>query len=138
MTGWVVGGPEPHLVGQRCNHCGTSHFPPTVVSCRNPACQGSDLTDVALSRFGLLWSYTVNRFPPPPPYRASDPFTPYGIAAVELVEEGITVLGKLARDFDVETLRRGTLMELTDEDDDDGWGWRWRPVEGSTTGSSYA
>ena len=39
-------------------------------TCPNPACEGDELEQVALSRRGTLWSYTENRYPPPAPYPA--------------------------------------------------------------------
>ena len=62
-----------------------------VLISRTPA----ELEEVALSRTGKLWSYTTNHYKPPEPYVAPDPFTPYTVAAVELIEERIVVLGQL-------------------------------------------
>lgn len=102
----------PHLIGAKCPQCGTYVFPPRESNCPNPACAADDLESVALSRRGTLWSYTENRYAPPPPYPASDPFEPFAVAAVHLADEGIIVLGKvdgaLAADLTV-----GMEMELT-------------------------
>ena len=66
-----------------------------------------------LSRRGTLWSYTENRYPPPAPYPAPDPFEPFAIAAVELAEEGLIVLGKVVEGTLAADLKVGMEMELT-------------------------
>lgn len=122
----------PHLIGARCLGCGTYVFPPRAGNCPNPECAGDDLEPAALSRRGTLWSYTENRYQPPPPYPQSDPFEPFAIAAVHLATEGIIVLGKVAEGTLAADLRVGMEMELTTMPlyvDDDGavrsvYAWR--------------
>lgn len=78
---------------------------------------------VPLSRRGKVWSYTENRYPPPAPYPAPDPFEPFAIAAVELAEEGLIVLGKVVEGTLAGDLKVGMEMELTTMvlyTDDDG------------------
>ncbi|MEK0777848.1 zinc ribbon domain-containing protein, partial [Mycobacterium ulcerans] len=58
---------SPHLIGSKCPPCGTYVFPPRENNCPNPACANDKLESVALSRRGKLWSYTENRYAPPPP-----------------------------------------------------------------------
>jgi hypothetical protein len=121
---------EPHLLGDRCTSCGTYVFPPTVAFCPNPGCEGAAFERVPLSRRGRVWSYTVNRYQPPPPYVAADPFLPYGIAAVELDDEKLVVLGQVAGDVGA-PLPVGTEVELVLETlfEDDGnryLVWKWR------------
>ena len=70
-------------------------FPPRANNCPNPACDSDDLAQVPLSRRGTLWSYTENRYAPPPPYPSPDPFEPFAVAAVQLADEGLIVLGKV-------------------------------------------
>ncbi len=120
------------LVGGRCPQCGSWFFPKQWSFCRNPHCDGGPLDDVALSSRGQLWSWTDNRYAPPPPYPARDPFEPYGVAAVELADEQMVVLGQLAHGTDVATLTIGQPMELVVEplfEDDDAVRtvWKWRP-----------
>ncbi len=121
------------LLGGRCPACGASFFPKHLSFCRNPACGGTELDDVELSTRGTLWSYTDNRYAPPPPYPASEPFEPYGVAAVELAEEQMVVLGHLASGTDVGGLALGNEMELIVEplyetDDEVRTVWKWRAV----------
>lgn len=113
----------PHLVGAKCPQCGTYVFPPRENNCPNPACDGDVLEPVALSRRGTVWSYTENRYPPPAPYPAPDPFEPFAIAAVELADEGLIVLGKVVDGTLAADLKVGMEMELTTMPlytDDDG------------------
>ena len=102
-----------HLTGARCPRCGTYVFPPRAQNCPNPQCAADELEPVALSRRGTLWSYTENHYSPPPPYPASDPFEPFAIAAVQLADEGLIVLGKVVEGTLAADLRVGMEMELT-------------------------
>ena len=75
-----------YLIGSKCHLCGTFVFPPRADNCPNPACDGDELAQVPLSRRGTLWSYTENRYAPPPPYPSPDPFEPFAVAAVQLAD----------------------------------------------------
>jgi uncharacterized OB-fold protein len=121
------------LLGGRCPTCGASFFPKQWSFCRNPACGGTELDDVELSTRGTLWSFADNRYAPPPPYPGREPFEPYGVAAVELAEEQMVVLGQLAAGTDVATLALGREMELIIEalyetDDAVHTVWKWRAI----------
>ncbi len=121
------------LLGGRCPTCGASFFPKQWSFCRNPTCGGTELDDVELSTRGTLWSFTDNRYAPPPPYPSREPFEPYGVAAVELAEEQMVVLGQLAAGTDVGALALGREMELIVEplyetDDEVRTVWKWRAV----------
>lgn len=115
IDGWfaVDDAGEPHLLAGKCTSCGTYVFPPRSTNCPNPACDGDDLEQVAVSRRGTLWSYTENQYAPPPPYPAPDPFEPFAVAAVELAAEGIIVLGKVVEGTLAADLEVGMEMELT-------------------------
>ena len=65
-----------------------------------------------LSRVGTVWSYTENQYAPPPPYRAAEPFEPYALAAVQLDEEGIIVLGQVPKGIMAADLKVGMPMQL--------------------------
>jgi len=121
------------LLGGRCPTCGASFFPKQWSFCRNPVCGGTELDDVELSTRGTLWSFADNRYAPPPPYPSREPFEPYGVAAVELAEEQMVVLGQLAAGTDVATLTLGREMELIVEplyetDDEVRTVWKWRAI----------
>lgn len=102
----------PHLVGARCPRCETYVFPPRENNCPNPACAADELESVALSRRGTLWSYTENRYQPPPPYPQQENFEPFAVAAVQLPKEGIIVLGKVVEGTLAADLKVGMEMEL--------------------------
>ena len=134
IEGWLTLDPAaPRLLGTRCRACGAVFFPRETAFCRNPRCTGTELDEVPLSRRGTLWSYTDNRYAPPAPYVAADPFEPYAIAAVELAEEKMVILGQVAPGVRVEELEVGMEMELalgtlyTDEQHE-YLIWHWKPA----------
>lgn len=102
----------PYLIGAKCPQCGTYVFPPRENNCPNPACDSDELHPVPLARRGTVWSYTENRYPPPPPYPAADPFEPFAIAAVELADEGLIVLAKVAAGTLAADLKVGMELEV--------------------------
>ncbi len=133
VEGWFrMDGAAPCLLGARCRACGTVYFPKEPF-CRNPGCGGSDLEETPLSRRGRLWSWTDNRYAPPPPFVAKQPFEPYTIAAVELEAEKMVVLGQVASGADTSAFRVGQEMELVldtlfEEGANEVVVWKWRPV----------
>ena len=137
VEGWFTTTEEPHLLGTRCTSCGTVFFPGASGFCRNPVCRGREFDDVELSRRGTVWSYTDAQYQPPPPYVVRDgEFTPFAIAAVELAEEQMVVLGQVADGYGVADIEVGTEVELVVEelfsDDDSSYVvWRWKPVGGA-------
>ena len=134
VEGWFrMDADEPRLLGTRCRSCKTYFFPKETVYCRNPACTGTDFEEVPLSRRGKLWSFTNNCYAPPAPYVASDPFEPYAIAAVELDEEKMVVLGQVVPGVGVDELEAGMEMELVlgtlyEDEEHEYMVWHWRPV----------
>jgi uncharacterized OB-fold protein len=136
MAAWFdIEGERPRLVGSRCRRCRSYFFPKESFACRNPRCQASELEDVPLSTTGTLWSFTDNHYAPPAPYVAPDPFRPYAIAAVELAEERMVVLGQVAPGIPTSALAVGMRMDLvadplyTDEEHE-YLVWKWRPASG--------
>lgn len=128
---WFSSGDEPHLIGARCTACGTYAFPPEIYSCPNPRCGAPDLERVPLSRRGRVWSFSINHYPAPPPTLTPEPFEPYAVAAVELTEEAMVVLGLVASGVSFESLRVGLEMELVVEQaipGSDEIVWKWRPA----------
>lgn len=125
---------SPQLVASRCRACGALTFPKQDAC---PRCTQRDADEVLLSRRGVLWSWTIQRFPPPvPPYAGPaerESFVPFGVGYVEL-PEGIRVEARLTEN-DPEKLEIGMQMELTLEkfsEDADGNAivtFAFRPVE---------
>ena len=139
VEGWFTPGGDPALVGTRCTTCATVFFPREEGFCRNPGCTGASFDEIELSRTGRVWSYTDARYQPPPPYiPATDPYEPFALAAVELEDEGLVVLGQVAAGFGVDDLTVGAPVELvvetlyTDDDGVDRTIWRWKPVSAPT------
>ncbi|MEY2435637.1 MAG: uncharacterized protein QOF97_473 [Acidimicrobiaceae bacterium] len=132
--GWFTeDGDGPALLGTRCTTCGTVFFPKAGFFCRNPDCEGDEFDEVRLSRTGTIWSYTDARYQPPPPYvPVTDPYEPFAIAAVELADEAMVVLGQVADGYGVGDLKVGTEVELVVEplfadDEHEYVVWKWRP-----------
>lgn len=136
VEGWfTLDEDEPRLLGGRCPTCGTVTFPARAPACPNPACAGLELAEAELSRRGRLWSWATNHYPPPEPYVAPEPFMPYTVAAVELDDERMVVLGQLDAGVDPAGLRVGQPMELAlgvlfDDGEREHLVWTWRPVAG--------
>jgi len=135
VEGWfTLDDDDPRLLGSRCTTCGTFFFPRADFFCRNPECDGTAFEEAPLSRTGRVWSYTANHYQPPPPYVAADPFVPFAIAAVELAEEKMVVLGQVVAGVGTDQLAVGTEVELVletlYEDDDHTYVvYKWRPLE---------
>lgn len=133
IEGWFTTEPSPRLLGSRCRSCRSYFFPKESLFCRNPGCGSAEFETVPLSRSGKLWSYTTNHYPPPAPYVSPDPFVPYSVAAVELAEEKMVVLGQVAGGVDPASLKVGMTMELVVEKlyEDDAAQyvvWKWKPA----------
>ncbi|MEU0570875.1 OB-fold domain-containing protein [Nonomuraea sp. NPDC005983] len=123
-----IGEDGAYLIGTRCAGCGTVCFPPRRPFCPNPHCGGESMAEVRLSRRGRVWSYTNACYPPPAPYVAAEPYAPVTLAAVELAEEGIVVLGQVTG-LTVDDLDVGMELELTAGPLADGpLVWMWGPL----------
>lgn len=135
VEGWfTLDEAAPRLLGARCPACGTVFFPKERL-CRHPECaHDGELDETPLSARGRLWSYTTNGYPPPPPFVAKEPYTPFAVAAVELEAEKMVVLGQVPEDVPVERLEVGMEMELVlatlHEDETNTYlVWKWRPCD---------
>lgn len=135
VEGWFTTGPdEPALLGTRCRTCGSYFFPRQATFCRNPACRGTELDEVPLSRTGTVWSFTDACYQPPPPFIAADPYVPFALAAVELAAEQLVVLGQVVAGVGVGDLAAGMQVELVldtlyEDDDHEYLVWKWRPLD---------
>ena len=132
VEGWFTLGEEPALVGATCTTCATIVFPPRAGACPNPACSGTQLEPTPLGRTGRIWSYSTNHYAPPAPYIAPEPFEPYTVAAVELAEEHLVVLGQMVPGTDPATLAVGQEVEVTlgtlyRDGDTEYVMWQWQP-----------
>lgn len=139
LDGWfTMDEGQPHLIGSQCTSCGTYAFPPQKIKfCRNPDCESESFDSVQLSRTGKLWSFTNACYKPPAPFNAEDPFVPYTIAAVELDNEKMIVLGQAIKGIDVADLKAGMDMELVleplfEDEDDVKMTWKWKPTSQTT------
>jgi uncharacterized OB-fold protein len=136
IEGWfTTDTPEPSLLGSRCKQCKSYFFPKEALFCRNPACTSTEFEEVPLSRTGKIWSFTTNHYAPPAPYMSPDPFVPYTVAAVELAEEKMVVLGQLATGVDPTSLKVGMNVELVlgrlyEDEKAEYLVWKWKPVQG--------
>ena len=74
----------PRLLGSRCGACGTVVFP-AAGSC--PRCSQPAMAPHALADRGRVWTWTVQGFPPKPPYvPPPGGFVPFPVGYVELGE----------------------------------------------------
>jgi uncharacterized OB-fold protein len=101
-------GDGPRLIGSRCRDCGVVAFP-AQTSCAR--CTSTDVEQHLLRRRGELWTWTVQRFRPKPPYTGPEEFDPYGVGYVELAGE--CRIEAILTESDPEALRIGMEMELT-------------------------
>jgi hypothetical protein len=136
IEGWFTTGDEPRLIGLHDPGSGSYFFPKDVAIVRAPGHADAELREVELSRTGKLWSYTTNHYQPPEPYVSPDPFEPYTVAAVELTDERMVVLGQLDAGVDPTGLEVGQEMELVlgtlyEDDENEYLVWKWRPIAGA-------
>ena len=123
----------PHLLGSRCTECKSYFFPAEKMYCRNPHCAGTEFESVPLSRTGTVWSFTEHFYEPPEPYMSPDPFVPYTVAAVELAEEKMVILGQVAAGVAHKDLKAGMPVELVletlyEDDASEYIVWKWKPL----------
>jgi len=97
------------LVGSRCRECGTVTFP-RQTGC--PRCASEQVADQLLHPHGTLWTWTVQNFPPKPPFAGRpDEFVPFGVGYVEL--PGQVRVEALLTESDPARLEIGMPVELT-------------------------
>ena len=121
----------PRLLGSRCGSCATPYFPRSAV-CHNPECRESKMEEASFGPRGTLWSCAIQNYPPPPPARYEEPYTPYALGMVDM-PEGLRVLGRISTD-DPEGVEVGTEVELVlerlyvDENGNEVITWKFRPI----------
>jgi uncharacterized OB-fold protein len=132
VDGLFVMDPEPRLVGGRGRSQGSYFFPKDLAG-GDPACRDDDGRDeVLLGRTGTVWSYTTMSYQPPPPYPQTDPYEPVIIAAVELDDEHLVVLGQMVPSVTIADLSVGMPVQLTvaplyQDDEHEYMVWKWEP-----------
>lgn len=106
---FVGAGDSRALRGSRCGDCSTVSFP-AQRSC--PKCTGGRVSDEALPLEGTLWAYTIQGFPPKPPYLNAEerPFRPYAVGYVDLGNEILVETRIVASDVDA--LAVGDVLRL--------------------------
>ena len=121
---------EPKLIAAKCKSCGTVSFPKFWTN-HSPDCKKREIGEILLSRRGILRSYTILYYPPPPVFRIPASQVPYAIGMVE-VPEGIIVLGLMTEG--INSLKTGMSVELyvdklyEDEQGNDALTWKFKPV----------
>ena len=71
---------ESRLAGSRCATCDTHAFPIQATCPR----WGGAMFETALPATGAVWSCTVQRIRPKPPYEGPDDFEPFAVGYVDL------------------------------------------------------
>jgi len=118
----------PQLIAGRCKGCGNLFFP-VRPDFHHPDCPKREVEETLLSRTGILSSFTIHHYQPPPPFRM-EPFEPYAIGVAELPEK-IQVIGMLCGAL-FDELRVGQAVELVTGrlfDDEAGFEvhtWKWK------------
>lgn len=105
------GADGPRLIGAHCVACATTYFPERA-HCANPACDDGRTTPTLLPARGTLYSYTFQRYMPPPPFRMDD-WAPYLLGLVDL-GEGVQVMAMLSG-VDADTVQIGMPLQLVTE-----------------------
>lgn len=119
---------QPHLIGGKCQKCGARFFP-TWYEVHRPDCSERKVEPLHLSGIGVLKSYTICYYPPPPPCIAKPP---YAIGLVQF-PEGLEVAGMVTR-CRFEDLKIGMRMQVVYEElfnDSEGavhLTWMYEPV----------
>lgn len=122
-----------HLIGSKCLDCGEVRFPANSFC---PQCCRETTQNIPLSQRGSLYSFTVQRFKPPPPYKGVEPFEPYGVGMIEL-PEGLRVTAVL-EESDPAKLQVGMEMEFMitkffdDEDGREVVAYKFKPIGGDS------
>lgn len=122
----------PHLIGVRCKGCRSVSFP-RFINRHRPNCSNRETEEILLSNKGVLRSYTIQRYQPPPLFKGPEPFEPYPIGSLEL-PEGIEIFG-IIKDCPLDAIKVGMEMEIifeklyTDIEGKDRLIWKFRPLK---------
>jgi uncharacterized protein len=94
------------LSGCKCGACGETALGRIHIC---PNCGSEQVSEIALSDQGVLWSFTVVRHKPPGNFRGPEPFAPFGLGLVEL-PEGLRVLSPI--DCQIDALAIGLQLRF--------------------------
>jgi len=94
----------------RCGSCGTYFFP-SYHEQHRPGCPREGIENIVLSQVGILASYTIQHYMPPPPFKTQGDITPYIIGLVDF-PEGIQIAGIVVH-CPPEKLKIGMSLETT-------------------------
>lgn len=117
------------LKGIKCKACGSLALGESKY-CIN--CTSKDVEEYIFGKYGKIYSYTIIRHPPPPPY-PQESFKPFPVAWVEL-EEGLYILSEIT-ECGLDELDFGMPVELAvskgwvDDDGNDVIMYKFRVIE---------
>lgn len=120
---------DVRIVASRCKKCATVAFPKAPF-CPNPNCEKvrETIEEIELSKRGTLYSYAVQLYPPPPPFRYDEKQFAVGIVDFP---EGLRMWGIMTR---MENLEIGMEVETTagklyEDEENEYMTWMWRPAD---------
>jgi uncharacterized protein len=97
---------DSHLVGSACSECATQTFP-AQSGC--PRCGSNAVAEMDLPDEGTVWTWTVQRFAPKPPYQSATPYQPYALAYVDL---GPVKIESRLRGKEIDSWRIGETVRI--------------------------
>jgi len=93
LTGDLSDPAAVRLAGSRCKACGIALFGQRH-RCEN--CSSADLDHVSFARTGTVYTFTIQRYAPPPPHSLPvTPWAPRPVAWIDLDDDGPRVLAPI-------------------------------------------
>lgn len=106
------------FAGSRCRACGVALL---GVRRRCENCASRDVEPTAFRGTGVIYSVTVQRYPPPPPFAAPTTWVPRALAWIDLDGDGPRIMAPVAGPADEASIGRRVRFEfLTGWSDDAG------------------
>jgi uncharacterized OB-fold protein len=122
---------KAELICGRCPSCGTDFFP-SFHQQHRPGCNREGVYNVMLSN-GILKSYTIQYYMPPPPFKTEKSIAPYAIGLVEF-PGGIQIAG-IVKECPFDHLKIGLKMSVVtfslykNEKDQEVLTWAFQPTD---------